>query len=364
MPKKTRYPLVTIMANNYNTKIFLPKFMKSVIKTTYPNYEVVIIDDHSTDGGYEWLMKYYGKNKKVRIIRNERNMRLGYSRTKGIEEAKGKYTTFMDVDTRVDKNWISESVRVLENDKSITAVQSVVRDLLEPKIVACAGLKIIPPIGWVINIDYGKKEITNRNTLYEVFPGITGIVYRKNVFKKIGYFDRKIAFNIDDVDFGLRLSLAGYKVVLNPKAITYHLTSKPTKVREKAIKRIEWDFHFMKMPRVFIKNYEWDHIFFYMPVLLGVYFLRVGSRILRGDFRPFIALMWSLWWNIKMLPDSLRERKKIQALRKVSDNEMFKSIADQRSIGEIFNLWRQQIILSLAWAKRVKTLPAAKFLLK
>lgn len=353
------------MATSYNTDVFIKNFMKSIMNTTYPNFEVLIIDDHSTDGSYEWLLESYVKNSKVRIIRNAKNLRLGKSRTKGVKLSRGKYVTFMDVDTIVDKDWISESVKTLEENDSISAVQSVVFDLLEPKIISSGGLKMVREFGWVFAIDQGKKKLSNQNELTETFPGITGILYRKEIFKTVGYFDYKIGFNIDDVDFGLRVYLSGFRVFVNPKAITYHITVKPKKEREKVIKRLEWEFQFMKMPRIMIKNYEVSSLLFSLPSFLAVGLIRSFRWLIEGEYRPFLGFVWATAWNVYELQDTFRERRRIQKLRKISDNEIFRRIGAGHAFSpKIIKRFLKQIKMTTLWAKRVKKLPSAQFLLK
>lgn len=358
MKRKSDYPLITVMATSYNTTAFIKKFMKSVMKTAYSNFEVVIIDDHSTDGSYEWLINEYKNNSQIRVIRNETNLRLGKSRTKGIKLARGEYIAIMDVDTQVGPEWLKEAVKSFQGNESISAIQTVVYDLIKTKIIACGGLRIIPGLGWVIMNNFGRKKVKQEKNLYEVFPGITGIIYKKEVFKRIGYFDTQIGFNIDDVDFGLRFALAGFRCFVNPKAISYHMTFKTKNEREKGIKRLEWEFQFMKMPRIFIKNYEAYHIVLYLPVLLTIYFIRSFSWIVRGDVRPFIAFCWSIVWHVRNLPDNLRERRKVQNLRKISDNEMFERIAyTNGSILHVAILWWKQMRNayknSYAWRTKV-----------
>ncbi|HEX7041662.1 MAG TPA: hypothetical protein VF189_00275, partial [Patescibacteria group bacterium] len=208
---------------------------------------------------------------------------------------------------------------------SLGAVQSKVLDLNKKKYIQAVGIKYIPHTFWVKSIGCGlaKNKITVSE---EVGIGAVGSVVRKSVLDSIGGFDEKIVHNLDDIDLGWRIWIAGYRVISVPKSITYHWTAKPASTRNKVTPGVASEFYFQKTFRIFLKNYEWKNIFHYSPWLFMILSIRVLSNLLKGNTAPLKGYIKAFIWNIQTLQDSLIERKRVQSLRRRSDFEIFKKI--------------------------------------
>lgn len=103
-------PLVTIVIPCYNGERFVGRCLSSLSRQTYSPLEVLLVDDASTDRTAEEVSKYPF----VRVLRNEVNKGVSYARNRGIEEARGKYIHFLDVDDEVSSNFYEEMVRRAE----------------------------------------------------------------------------------------------------------------------------------------------------------------------------------------------------------------------------------------------------------
>lgn len=88
----------------YNTEEYLRQCLDSVINQTYKNLEIICIDDCSADGSYEILKEYEQKDNRIKVFKNEKNLRVGPTRNRGIELATGDYIHFMDSDDWLDLN--------------------------------------------------------------------------------------------------------------------------------------------------------------------------------------------------------------------------------------------------------------------
>lgn len=108
-------PLVSFIIGTYNTKDFddLKKSLSSVLNQSYENIEVVICDDMSTNGTYEFLLNEYGTNKSIKIIRNEKNSGLGYSLNHCLEFTKGEFIARHDDDDYITLDKIERQVNFL-----------------------------------------------------------------------------------------------------------------------------------------------------------------------------------------------------------------------------------------------------------
>ena len=94
--KKT--PYFSVIVPMYNVQRYIKLCIDSILNQTFKDFEIIIVDDYSTDDSYKICHERYGKNEKVRIIRHEKNQGLGPSRNTGMKNARGKYIYFLDSD--------------------------------------------------------------------------------------------------------------------------------------------------------------------------------------------------------------------------------------------------------------------------
>lgn len=100
----------------YNVEKYLEECLNSVISQSYDDYEIICINDASTDNSYNILKKYIETNKNIIVLNNEINKGLSYSRNRGITEAKGEYIIFVDSDDYIVENALCELDAVLQNN--------------------------------------------------------------------------------------------------------------------------------------------------------------------------------------------------------------------------------------------------------
>jgi len=342
-------PSVSIIIPSFNSRDLIVKCLNSVLETNYPNFEVIIVDDLSNDGTYEFLIRRYSSNTEITVIRNDEKKGPSGTRNNGIKKAKGKYIAFIETDMLVDAGWLNPLVAALEKNQKLGAVQSKVLDINQKDKIQTMGVKYNPHTFWVISPDSGLDKNWNPNNL-EMGTGAVGSLIRKEVIERIGGFDEKLIHNIDDVDFGWRIWLTGYDVVTIPSSITYHWTAKPFKIREKATPKFSSEFHFYKGHRLILKNYELKNVIRYLPWQIFAYLLNVSRNIFLGNFIPLAAYSKAILWNLANLGDTLRERKRIQNLRKRSDKEMFEKLGIH---GNFFQFYFGTMIKNLLWVRRV-----------
>ena len=96
--KLTNNPLVSVILPVYNANGFLSLAIESILNQTYKNFELIAIDDGSTDNSFDILKKYAKKDKRIKVICNQKNQNIANSLNKGIKIAKGKYIARMDAD--------------------------------------------------------------------------------------------------------------------------------------------------------------------------------------------------------------------------------------------------------------------------
>ncbi|MBI5358409.1 glycosyltransferase [Candidatus Amesbacteria bacterium] len=327
----------------------LNRSIESLLQTRYSYFEVIIVDDQSNDGTYEILTKKFGGNKKIHIVRNDANSGPSKTRNTGISLSKSKYIAFYETDMECDPFWLLYLVRKLESDPSLAAAQSRILDVNNRNVIHSMGVLFDPHTFWVYSPGCGYHKNWLPKSL-EMGIGAVESLIRKNVLEKIGGFDEQIIHNLDDIDLGYRIWLAGYKCITVPEAVTYHWTAKPSQIREKSTSSIKSEMHFHKVFRIFLKNYEIKSIFQYLPWLIFAYLLRAIYNFLKGNNKPFRALLWSVYWNILVLPNTLHERKRIQSLRGRTDEEIFQKIGLH---GNFFQVFTNSIYFNLVKVQEI-----------
>lgn len=333
---KVNYPLVSVVVPTYNAEKFIKSAIASVLKTDYQNFEVVLVDDCSSDKTLDIVKRNFSKEKKLRIFQNKKRLLAAGTRNRGCEEASGVYIALLDHDIEVDKNWIKEALKVFQKYKDAGVVQGVVLDIKKRSIIHHAGIMINPYLGWVTSLGFGQDVNKYKPREKEVFADATGLIFKKSVWKKVGGFDEDLAINLDDWDFNWRCWLCGSKQILAPKSITYHW-SKTQKTRDAWIKRVFWEFHFAKMPWLFIKNYELTNLIKFLPIYLAVNLFRgLFNIFFRFNFAPLIAFFKSLIFVIAKFPILLRKREKVQKGRKVKDEYLINKLMDNSFIFTYF----------------------------
>ena len=343
-------PLVSIVVPNFNTLTIIDSCVENFLKISYEPLEIIFVDDYSTDGSYEKLETYAQKHPKIKVYRNAANSGPSKTRNKGIQHAEGKYIALLETDMQVEPDYLDYLIAELEADETLGAVQSKVLDLNKKDIVSADGIYYDPHTFWVICKSAGMKdsEAKEANRRKYCSIGAVGSVIRKDVLAVIGGYDELIVHNIDDIDLGWRIWLYGKKIKYIPQAVTYHWTAKPANLRSKTTPSVKSEMHFQKTIRIFLKNYEWQNVIRYAPTLYMVFVFRIFTNLLAGNTAPLQGFVKALVWTFKTLPDTMKERKRLQALRGFSDSYIFENICRK---GSFLHIYKKDILPMLRRAQ-------------
>src|SRR5947209_12288604 len=117
-------PLVSVVVVNFNGRESLLKCLMSVRKSDYPNFETVIVDNGSQDGSADEIVKSFGDDPRIKLVRCDTNLGLARARNIGAQVANGRFIAFLDNDAIPDARWLVEVVKVFTGDATIGACQS------------------------------------------------------------------------------------------------------------------------------------------------------------------------------------------------------------------------------------------------
>lgn len=198
------WPKISIIVVTYNSAWIIEDCLKSLLDIRYPEYEVIVVNDGSTDETEEILKKY-----PFRTITTP-NCGVSSARNEGLRAATGEIVAYIDSDARADHDWLSY----------------LALTFLESDVVGVGGPNVVPPEdNWVAKCVYrspgGPTQVMLDDVSAEHIPGCNMAFY-KWALEEIGGFDPIFTKAADDVDICWRLLEKGYRIGFSPSALVWH----------------------------------------------------------------------------------------------------------------------------------------------
>ena len=212
----TNQPLFSVLIANYNNGKYLMDAIESVRQQTYTNWEIILVDDASTDNSYE-LYKDLEKDERIHIYYNEQNQGCGYTKHRCAELANGEIAGYLDPDDELLPNALLDTYEALDEDKAIVLALSRFYFCNERmEIVSESRLLDLKGLSYFERKDYQP----------EVFAA-----FRISAYRKMGGLDTLLKAAIDQ-DLFFRLEEMGGIAVINRFTYKYRrnpnaLTSRP-----------------------------------------------------------------------------------------------------------------------------------------
>jgi len=321
-------PLLSVIIPNWNGKKFLAECIDSLKEQTFCDFEIILVDNGSTDGSAEFVEHRYGAW--VRIIRNKKN--LGYSggNNAGIRSAKGKYIVLLNNDTVVEPTWLEELVRAIGSDDQIGMWASKVCSYYQRDRIEAVGELIY----WD-GLNRARGQYEQDQGQYDeaeeiFFPPGCGGMYPKTLFDEIGLFDEDFFAYGDDAEIGIRARLAGWKCLYVPKAVLHHKNSgstgqySPFKAFYVERNRFWIVIKYFPMPLIFLS------LFFTLYRFILQAYGALTHRGAAGKFTKIYSplqlvgiLLRAYGSGLRYLPRMWRKRKLLKPLKKVTYGEIF-----------------------------------------
>ena len=117
--------LISIVVPCYNVEKYIDKCLESLVNQTYKNIEIIVVNDCSTDNTYNKLVEWKEKDERIKLINNEKNSGLSFSRNTGIKNATGKYIGFIDSDDYVNSVFYEDLMNAIERENASLAICDV-----------------------------------------------------------------------------------------------------------------------------------------------------------------------------------------------------------------------------------------------
>ena len=215
------YPKVSIIILNWNGLKDTIECLESLKKITYPNYEVIVVDNDSYGNDADVLEEKYKDY--IRVIRNKEN--LGFTGgnnvaiKKVLEEGKSEYILLLNNDTVVEPNFLDELVKVAVQDEKIAIVGSIIADYYTKKIVF-TNSKIDKKLKGKIKTDYINSSKNWWET--DIIHGASMMIKSEYILKYDLYLDENLFLYCDEIDICKRAKKQNLKIVIAGKSKVYH----------------------------------------------------------------------------------------------------------------------------------------------
>lgn len=210
---------VTIIIPNYNGLKFMEPCFNALKAQSDKNFELLVVDNGSTDGSVEWL-----KERKIPSVFLPENTGFSGAVNVGIQNARTPYVILLNNDTEPEPDYVRELVRTMDRSPRIFSASSKMIQLYHKDLMDDAG-DMYSILGWAYQRGVGQSS-RGYTKPRKVFAACAGAaIYRREVFEKIGGFDEAHFAYLEDIDVGYRARIFGYENVYCPAAVVYHVGS-------------------------------------------------------------------------------------------------------------------------------------------
>lgn len=315
---------MSILILNWNQPKLTLDCVRSVLGQDYQDFDVVLIDNDSKDDSVEQFKREFSTNPKIKLVVNDKNYGYAGGNNKGITHAHGKYILILNNDTIAQPGWLRTMVEALESDKKIAMVTSNVINCAEPekfsefrKRFSTRRWWTTTPLCYSVELEKLKQD---KNGLVETFA-VNGcsFIYRRELVPVP--FDGDYFIYAEETKLSWIMRVQGYHVMIAPKAKLFHLHS----VSKKSNKKVNTYFTFLGERNKVLNWFTWFSpwttirllpVFFASALLLNLF-----------DWRKIPSRVKAYFWVLFHPNWIVRKRREIQALRKVKDKEVFKSMS-------------------------------------
>jgi GT2 family glycosyltransferase len=205
-------PLATVIVVCWNSADVIERCLSQLLAQDYEHYEIVLVDDGSLDETVE-VAEASLSSGKLTIVRSPLNRGCPHARNLGLKHANGEVIAFIDADGFAAPGWLRHIVEQFARDATVGGVASTVFMEANPLVLNGAG-GIVNRQGWAadlsMNVPYERAEPVSE----VLYPMGCGMAVRRAAVERVGPFDDRMLNYYDDVDYGIRVWRAGYRVVV------------------------------------------------------------------------------------------------------------------------------------------------------
>jgi GT2 family glycosyltransferase len=301
---QTNLPKISVIVVNFNGKKWLETCIHSLKKQTYPNLEIVIVDNNSSDESCEYLEKNFPE---VLLVKSSENKGFAGGNNLGIKACSGELVLFLNNDAKLNP----DAIENLFNEKEEKNL-----DIIGPFEANYDG-SIRKP--YQTQIDYLGHTINNKSAQKSFYLSGVCILFSKKLYQETGGLDEDFFMYFEEIDWFWRLILEQKSFAYSFDTFVFHAGAGSS---GSGIKYLSFLWRNQNTLQMLLKNYKIHNLIWVLPLYFAVNIAEMIFFLV--IFKPKISLSYlqGWWFNIKMLPKTLSKRSHIQAMRKVSDKQI------------------------------------------
>jgi GT2 family glycosyltransferase len=210
---------VSIIVPTWNGLEYIGDCLASLLAQDYPDFEVIVVDNASSDGTPEWIAERFPA---IRLIRNERNLGFAGGANVGLHAAKGSLLVLFNQDATAGDRWLCTLVAGFSASPGAGIAGCRILNM-EDQTIQHAGGYLTMPRALPAQLSSGSIDTNEDGQPVDVeFVTGTALAIRRELFEAIGGFDEDFFFYFEDVDYCYRARSAGFRVMYVPNAIVRH----------------------------------------------------------------------------------------------------------------------------------------------
>jgi GT2 family glycosyltransferase len=330
---------ISLIIVNWNGLDHLMKLLPSLAKLSYPNYEIIIVDNRSTDESLSYIRQNYPF---IRIIENNSNDGFAKGNNIGYEEAAGDYILLLNNDTKIiQEDMIQKLVDFFEKNENVAVVQ--------PKILRMGVVGQLDSVGafytntgFLYHYGYLSKDEEKYNKPMRLYTAKGAcIMIKREVINRVGLFDPSYKSYFEETDFCHRVWLSGHQVWYLPSAmIAHHIGGTSNHMDNSYIQ-----YHsFKNRINSYIKNLSRVELLKMLPLHIIICIAVALIYLLWRRWRMFLAIVMALWWNVINISHTIDQRNHVQSkIRQKTDKELFFFLKKNQTLAYYMALFNNKL---------------------
>lgn len=313
---------LTAIVLSYNGRHLLETALPSFAAQDYGDWRLLVVDNGSTDDTREWLR---ANAPEAELLALPQNIGVTAALNRGVQAASSELVALFNNDVELDPSCLTELVRAMDEHPEAGSAAAKLVDFTRRDVLDGAG-DVLSWSGVASRRGHGQRDVGQYELPAPVFSACgAAAIYRRAALEQVGPFDERFFSSLEDVDWGFRAQLAGFRCRYVPSAVVYHMGSATIGAQlSESLAYQLWRNGIWLVA----KNYPASALLRHAPRLLGTQAINLAVAL-----RDRMPAVWFRAWAdaLRELPAVLRERRQVQRSRRISAAEIDGIVATTRA---------------------------------